>query len=734
MIKFENNTEIQLAKKLIFETNESLFLTGNAGTGKSTFLKEVISQCPKNKIVLAPTGVASINVKGSTIHSFFNLPFTPFNPTENWSDNDEEIGLRQLLSKLRFNTEKRALIKELDLMIIDEISMVRADVIDAIDFILRHYRDNRHEAFGGVQVLFVGDLYQLPPVANGSTWEILSRFYRSPFFYDSKVIEMKGIHTIQLKKIYRQSDSKFIDILNAIRNNQLTDVERNELNQRRVVAPDQSDDLIITLTTHRAIADEINERELNKLQGEVHVYHAEISGDFRENSYPIDPKMELKEGSQILFIKNDMSFPRKYFNGKLGVISRLSKDAIYVKSKNDAQEWEEIQVQKDIWTQYEYSFNVEKNRVEEKEVGTFQHYPIKLAWAITIHKSQGLTFDKVKLDIRDSFVSGQTYVALSRCTSLEGIYLLNEYPSRQLNYPSHLIAFLKNSIDSHQLEQTILEKKEVYLHQVLKRILDLKSVKETIQEIFDLFDEAKEKVKGSDEILKQIQSILSKWEEVHSVNQKFLAQLNQIFAMPNAIERKALLDERLGKAVSYFSNQLIHEVLVPAMDIKQKIKLFFRIAPLKKEYDMKIALLKMPLTKFEKLKQYGVCQNQDFDEWIQKKQNLEIEENNELPKTKQSTSEISLELLNEGMTINQIAEVRNLTIGTIYGHFFKLYEEDRIEIKDFFKEEEILEIKNAINSIPLDADFAYIKEHLPDIDFNIIRFWRKNKEKIEKNL
>jgi uncharacterized protein YpbB len=734
MIKFENNTEIQLAKKLIFETNESLFLTGNAGTGKSTFLKEVISHCPKNKIVLAPTGVASINVKGTTIHSFFNLPFTPFNPTENWSDSDEEIGLRQLLSKLRYNTEKRALIKELDLMIIDEISMVRADVIDAIDFILRHFRDNRHEAFGGVQVLFVGDLYQLPPVANGSTWDILGRFYRSPFFYDSKVIEMKGIHTIELKKIYRQSDSKFINILNAIRNNRLTETERNELNQRKVTPPENADDLIITLTTHRAIADEINERELRKLEGEIHVYHADISGDFRENSYPIEPMMELKEGSQILFVKNDISFPRKYFNGKIGVVSRLTKDAIYVKSKNEAQEWEEIQVHKDTWTQYEYNFNIEKNRVEEKEVGTFQHYPIKLAWAITIHKSQGLTFDKVKLDIRDSFVSGQTYVALSRCTSLEGIYLLNEYPSKQLNYPSHLIAFSKNSIENQRLEQTILEKKDTYLRNVLMRILNLKAVTETLKEILDLFEEAKDKVKGSDEILAQIKQIQTKWQDIAVVNQKFLGQLHQIFTITDMNERQAMLDERVGKAVIYFGNQLIEDVLKPVLEIEYKIKLFFRIAPLKKELEMKIALLKMPLTKFERLKQYGVCEHVSFDELTHKIKDLETVLPVEKPKIKQATTEISLELLQEGMTISQIAEARNLTTGTIYGHFFKLYEEDRLELKAIFNEEELIQIKNAVKSLPAEADYAYIKEHLEDIDYNIIRFWRKNQEKIEKNL
>jgi len=734
MIKFENNTEIQLAKKLIFETNESLFLTGNAGTGKSTFLKEVISECPKNKIVLAPTGVAAINVKGTTIHSFFNLPFTPFNPTENWSDSDEEIGLRQLLSKLRYNTEKRALIKELDLMIIDEISMVRADVIDAIDFILRHYRDNRHEAFGGLQVLFVGDLYQLPPVANGSTWDILRRFYRSPFFYDSKVIEMKGIHTIELKKIYRQSDPAFINILNVIRNNQLTALERDTLNKRKIFPPEDIEDLIITLTTHRAIADEINERELRKLDGTVYVYHAEIWGDFKENSYPIEPIMELKEGSQIMFVKNDMSFPRKYFNGKLGVISRLLKDSIYVKSKNEANEWEEIQVNKDIWTQYEYNLNVEKNRVEEKEIGTFQHYPIKLAWAITIHKSQGLTFEKVKLDIRDSFVSGQTYVALSRCTSLEGIYLLNEYPSRQLNYPSHLIAFSKNSIENQRFEETIADKKDAYLKNVLHRILNLKSIKDTIQEIIEQFEEAREKVKGSDEIISELQEVKSKWKEVEGVNQKFLAQLKHIFSIEEKIEREAMLNERLEKAVLYFGNQLVEVVLKPVISIESKIKLYFRIAPLKKELEMKIAVLKMFLSKFEKLKQYGVCQYSDFSSLTENLKKLEREESISKSKTKQTTQEITLDLLKDGMNVQQIAEARNLASGTIYNHLFKLFEDDKISIMSIFSDEEFEQIKAVMASLPPEEDFAYIKEKNVEIDYNIIKFWRKNQEKIEKKL
>jgi len=416
------------------------------------------------------------------------------------------------------------------------------------------------------------------------------------------------------------------------------------------------------------------------------------------------------------------------------VVSRLTKDTIYVKSKNEAQEWEEIQVHKDIWTQYEYNFNIEKNRVEEKEVGTFQHYPIKLAWAITIHKSQGLTFDKVKLDIRDSFVSGQTYVALSRCTSLEGIYLLNEYPSKQLNYPSHLIAFSKNSIENQRLEQTILEKKDAYLRNVLMRILNLKAVAETLKEILDLFEEAKDKVKGSDEILAQIKQIQTKWQDIAAVNQKFLGQLHQIFTITDMTERQAMLDERVGKAVIYFGNQLIEDVLKPVLEIEYKIKLFFRIAPLKKELEMKIALLKMTLTKFERLKQYGVCEHVSFDELTHKIKDLETVLPVEKPKAKQATTEISLELLQEGMTIPQIAETRNLTTGTIYGHFFKLYEEDRLELKAIFNEEELIQIKNAIKSLPAEADYAYIKEHLEDIDYNIIRFWRKNQEKIEKNL
>jgi hypothetical protein len=469
----ESNPEITLAHKFINETKQAIFLTGKAGTGKTTFLKSLKEHTRKNMIVAAPTGVAAINAGGVTLHSLFQLPFTPFLPeVSGWrGSGDASHDKNSLLAKIKYNRERIGIIRELELLVIDEISMVRADVLDAIDCILRSVRRKHDEPFGGVQMLFIGDLYQLPPVAKPDEWDLLSPYYNSPFFFESKALQQHNCVCIALTKIYRQTDNAFIDLLNAIRNNDISEETLAVLNQRHAL--DVPSD-IITLTSHNAQATTINNNKLGLLPSNGKKYKAEIKGDFSMYAFPAEEELELKLRAQVMFIKNDASGKKQYFNGKIGIVTKLGEEEIEVTCSGDA---ESIIVKKEVWENIKYKLDTTNNTLHEEPIGSFTQWPLRLAWAITIHKSQGLTFAQVAIDGAKSFVAGQLYVALSRCTTLDGITLLSKIDQSALHTNAAIIAYMKEATQT----DTQLLFNMAQQHYATEVLLELYSFKKILQ-------------------------------------------------------------------------------------------------------------------------------------------------------------------------------------------------------------------------------------------------------------
>jgi hypothetical protein len=536
-ITIERNEIFDLAFRFVTETSENIFLTGKAGTGKTTFLKYLKDNCTKTVVVAAPTGVAAINAGGVTLHSLFQLPFHPFLPTKNSRD--------ELLGKMKYNKQRQDLLRKMELLVIDEISMVRCDVMDAIDTILKSVRRNYDSPFGGVQLLCIGDLHQLPPVAQNHEWKILNEYYQSPFFFDSHAIKEQIPLLIELNKIYRQKEDSFVKLLNKVRTNNMDvdDFEDLHMRYNPTFSP-LADEHFITLTSHNNQADLINQKQLQKLFTSSFTYQAKVEGDFAENMYPAEAALILKEGAQVMFLKND-SISKRYFNGKIGVIKSLDKEKIIVDCDG-----EEIYVGQETWENSRYALNRGDGKLEQEILGTFTQYPLRLAWAITIHKSQGLTFEKVMIDAGAAFSSGQVYVALSRCTSLDGIVLLSKIPTSAIQSNQNVIVGQQNLTHKGSLADRFTGARQVFTQQLLEEIFSFNDISVS-GGLLD-YNIQQQKDKLNNEAIGWIENFKNSFSTNMSVGLKFNSLISELLREEGIVENNPKLQKRIADAANHF--------------------------------------------------------------------------------------------------------------------------------------------------------------------------------------
>lgn len=552
------NEMFQLAIQLVNQSNRNIFLTGKAGTGKTTFLKYIRQNSPKQIAIVAPTGVAAINAGGVTIHSFFQLPLSPFIPETNgtgFTAASQEISNKHsLISRLRFNSEKKKVIQQLELLIIDEISMVRCDILDAIDTVLRHVRQRPSERFGGVQVLFIGDMLQLPPVIKEQEWNLLSEYYSGQYFFDSKVLQEEPPIYIEFNKIYRQSDEQFIGLLNQVRNNELDEDGMKILESRFQPSFRRGkQDGYIILTTHNNKASEINANELGNLTTKLFSYEAEVQDEFSDRAYPAEQILYLKVGAQVMFIRNDSSEKgKRYFNGKIGTVTKLEAGKIFVQCEDGE---DEIEVSKEKWENIRYTLNKTTRQLDSDVLGSFTQYPLRLAWAITIHKSQGLTFEKAIIDAGEAFAPGQVYVALSRCTNLEGMILQSRVQSSRLFSDTRIVEFSQRSVSSDKLQQELTIAKKNYQQTVLFNLFDFSVSVNSGKELLEYLLEHTSSF--NPESFSWTEELLGKMDKLQETAKKFQTQLQSLFLQAETPETNQLLQERIKAAANYFVTETV---------------------------------------------------------------------------------------------------------------------------------------------------------------------------------
>lgn len=546
MENFETNDQLEIAEQYLKYTNQNVFLTGRAGTGKTTFLHNLKQHSWKRIVIVAPTGVAAINARGVTIHSFFQLSFGPQIPQH--IRESHGIKLQGEQTTKGFNKKKINIIKSLDLLVIDEISMVRADILDAIDEVLRRYK-NPSLPFGGIQILMIGDLQQLAPVVKDDEWDMLKEYYSTAFFFSSYALRKATFVSIELKKIYRQSDETFIDLLNKVRNNKIDQSAVEILNSRYKPNFDPDEKAgYITLSTHNFQAQQINDQKLVKIKKMIHTFEADVIGTFPQYSYPTNQTLQLKVGAQVMFVKNDLSPEKAYYNGKIGKITDLTDDVITVQCPKDS---EAIDVSLETWENTRYAINEETDEIEEEVIGSFKQFPLKLAWAITIHKSQGLTFERAIIDAKQSFAHGQVYVALSRCKTLEGMVLCSRIsPSSVIN--DHTVKSFTKYVEENQPTQDDLKQSRLdYERSLLDELFNFSDIQRLIQKSVDLYLQHKNAFVGNmDQTLIPMAQPIQ--DELVKVSHNFSNQINRLCLTLQTIEENDPLHERIIQASVYF--------------------------------------------------------------------------------------------------------------------------------------------------------------------------------------
>lgn len=555
---FSNDAQ-ELAWQFIRNTREQVFITGKAGTGKTTFLRDLREKIDRKMVVVAPTGVAAINAGGVTMHAFFQLPFGPYIPQvrTGWGVQTDAADKNSLLANIRFTTEKRELLQQLELLVIDEVSMLRADMLDATDQVLRHFRKKPDQPFGGVQVVLIGDLFQLPPVINAVEWDILRHHYDSPFFFDALVMQEKPPIVIEFMHIYRQRDAPFIDLLQAVREAKLGQQHQLLLDQRYIGNAVPPDTLMITLTTHNARADRINQEELAKIDAATYLFEAQVKGEFSDRSFPAEKDLQLKKGAQVMFLKNDKGENRRYFNGKLATINEIKKDAIFVDLQDGL---EPLEVKKEVWRNIRYAFDREKQEILEEELGTFTQYPLRLAWAITIHKSQGLTFDQSMVDAEAAFAGGQVYVALSRLRTIDGLYLSSRIPLSAITTDIRVRAFSQKMASLDQLRE-ILTRAQLQHHQTqMVEAFDLRILISQYTTNLDAFDHRM--FPGKEAARRLAATWLENTLQMEQIAMKFRQQLQQL--LEDNSKGYTLL-ERLKAGQQYFVLEINKKLREPLL-------------------------------------------------------------------------------------------------------------------------------------------------------------------------
>ncbi len=707
------------AAQFINTTASPIFLTGKAGTGKTTFLKSLGQLTHKPFIVVAPTGIAALNAGGVTIHSQFLLPPVTFLPDrflpDDFSEGGKFINQNSLARKHPLNSARKQVLRSIDLLVIDEVSMLRADLLDAIDYRMKAARGNFRQSFGGAQVLFIGDLYQLPPVVRNDEKETLSQYYRSAWFYEAKALQENSLVYIELDKIFRQHDPAFINILNNLRNNIATREDIETLNQYYKTT-DEINDLheVITLTTHNAKADDINQRQLQKLSTKPHIFKAYIEEDFPENLYPVPAKIELKEGAQIMFTRNDNE-AKMYFNGKLATVREISGDDVHVEM---AGTHERYQLKRERWENKKYTVNKNTNDLDDEVIGAFEQFPIKLAWAITVHKSQGLTFDRAIIDVGQAFADGQVYVALSRLRSLDGLILRTRINPSAISTDQQVVEFVKANHLPDQLANVMQERQRHFIRHLTDKTFDFSGLVKDIQYV----QKGQTETEGfkEDTMKPVLQQIVESLEGEQMNTEKFRSQLDNLLVANDYTK----LVERTNKGSSYYKHLLFQNLEkllwhLEAMKQYKRVKTYINqlseidlaISKKLEEVD-KASLLISAILKGKEKFDFGSINRQRAEErakllTVVRKETPptipSFEKRKPLKKQKAknkeslSTYDTTLQMLLSGLGTEQIAKERELTVGTVEGHLAKAVEAGRISIYKFMDDQSVTEIAAAIS-------------------------------------